>query len=151
MFSPFFFTVSWRGERRNWPFRVLRFCDPFHFHFLILPAAVYTSAKPGWPPAPMHLNALFPSAMRRSIQIRLRLGRKDFLFPQKLSRWQVIDRRLTCFAFRTNARSTRFLIVVVEHLIWSTATCADNSEILFSVTENFSTLITLEIYIFLAF
>lgn len=75
--------------------------------------------------------------LRRSIQIRLRPRRKDFLFPQKLSRWQVIDRRLTCPAFGTNARSTRFLTVLVEHSTWSTGTRADNSEILFSVTGNF--------------
>lgn len=137
MISVFLFAFMTRGKRRNWPFRVPRFCDLFHFHFLILPLVVYTSARLGRPPASMHLNALFPSAMRRSIQIRLRPRRKDFLFPQKLSRWQVIDRRLTCPAFGTNARSTRFLTVLVEHSTWSTGTRADNSEISFSVTGNF--------------
>lgn len=135
MISVFLFALMTRGKRRNWPFRVPRFRDPFHFHFLILPSAVYTSARLGRPPASMHLNALFPSAMRRSIQIRLRPRREDFLFPQKLSRWQVIDRRLTCPAFRTNARSTRFLTVLIEHS--STATRAGNSEISFLLTGNF--------------
>lgn len=134
MIPVFPFALITKGKRRNWPFRVPRFRDPFHFHFLILPSVVYT--RPGWPSASMHLNALFPSAMRRSIQIRLRPRRKDFLFPQKLSRWQVIDRRLTCFAFGTNARSTRFLTILVEHSTWSTSTRADNSEIVLG-TGNF--------------
>lgn len=45
MFSVFLFDLMTRGKRWNWPFWMPRFRDSFHFHFLILPSAVYTSAR----------------------------------------------------------------------------------------------------------
>jgi len=115
--SVFLFVFMTKGERRNWPFCALRFRDPLHFHFLILPSAVLYIRGTGPVGCPYASQCIaFPAATRRSIQIRLRLRRKDFLFPQKLSRWQVIDRRLTCLAFETNVRATRFLTAIVEQL-----------------------------------
>jgi len=116
-FFVFLFAFRTRAERRNWPFCALRFRDPFHFHFLILPSAVLYIRRTGPASCPYASQCIaFSAATRRSIQIRLRLRRKDFLFPQKLSQWQIIDRRLTCPAFEINVRATRFLNAIVEQL-----------------------------------